>query len=335
MKKYLLAICIPTYNRSKYLKGLLENISSELKKCNNSVDIQIVIVDGHSSDDTEAMVTTFKIECEIKYYRREVEVGVDKDIMKCVELADAQYCWLFSDDDLFTDGAIKYLFSVLKKENKLSGCFCNRIPFDFKMERKVAEIKDWPGKKFKDNQLFVDKSECIKNIGMDYGFLSSQVINRSIWQKAVEDEDFGNLFKRYYLMVDTIFKMMNKNCRWLYIHQPLLKQRTGNDTLLNKEGVIKRQTVEHVNLGEILNLHYDCDSVEHYLFRKKMVNRLPRALANLKSQNISYSIQYYLFKLLYKKYKRYYRFWVRVVPIFLMPNIFLLFVKKFYFKYLV
>ena len=224
---------------------------------------------------------------------------------------------------------------VLRKEKDLSGCFCNRIPFDFKLERKVAEINDWPGKIIKSNQLFVEKSECIRNIGMDYGFLSSQVINRSIWQKVVEDEDFGDLFESYYLMVHIIFKMMNENCRWLYIHQPLLKQRTGNDTLLNKEGVIKRQTVEHVNLEKILSLHYDHGSEEHYVFCKKMVNRLPRAVANLKSQNISYSIQVYLFKLLYKKYKRYSRFWYLVIPVFLMPNIFFLYVKKFYFKYLI
>ena len=335
MKNYLLAICIPTFNRSKYLKGLLENISSELEKYNNSVDIQIVIVDGHSSDNTEDIVNAFKIRCELKYYRREKEVGIDKDIIKCVELSDAKYCWLFSDDDMFTDGAINYLLSVLRKEKDFSGCFCNRIPFDFKLERKVAEINDWPGNFFKKNQLFVGKSECIKNIGMDYGFLSSQVINRSIWQKVVEDEDFGDLFKSYYLMVHIIFKMMNENCRWLYIHQPLLKQRTGNDTLLNKEGVIKRQTVEHVNLEKILSLHYDDGSKEHYEFCKKMVNRLPRAVANLKSQNISYSIQVYLFKLHHKKYKKYYRFWYLVIPIFLIPNIFFLYVKKFYFKYMI
>jgi hypothetical protein len=203
------------------------------------------------------------------------------------------------------------------------------------LERKVAEINDWPGKIIKSNQLFVEKSECIRNIGMDYGFLSSQVINRSIWQKVVEDEDLGDLFKSYYLMVHIIFKMMNENCKWLYIHQPLLKQRTGNDTLLNKEGVIKRQTVEHVNLEKILSLHYDHGSEEHYAFCKKLVNRLPRAIANLKSQNISYSIQVYLFKLLHKKYKKYYRFWYLVIPIFLMPNIFFLYVKKFYFKYLI
>ena len=334
MQKYILSICIPTYNRSKYLKGLLENISLELEKYCNFDDIQIIIVDGHSDDDTEEMVNTFKMGCELKYYRRRVEVGVDKDIIKCVQLSDAEYCWLFSDDDRFTDGAISYLLGVLRKEKDLSGCFCNRVPFDFKLERKVAEVSEWPGKIFKKDRLFVEKSECIKNIGMDYGFLSAQVINRSVWKKAVGNEDYGDLYKSYYLMVHIIFKMMNENCRWLYIHRPLLMQRTGNDTLLNKEGVIKRQTVEHESFEKILNLHYDHGTEEHYVFFKKMVNRLPRVIANLKSQNINYRTQLKLIKLYYSKYNGYSLFWLKVIPIIFLPNIMFKVLKKAYFKYL-
>jgi abequosyltransferase len=335
MQKYLLAVCIPTYNRSKYLKGLLENISLELEKYDNFNDIQIIIVDGHSDDDTEEMINAFKIRCELKYYRRQAKEGIDKDIIKCVQLSDAEYCWLFSDDDRFTDGAISYLLGVLRKDHELSGCFCNRVSFDFTLERKVAEVNEWPGNILKKDRLFVEKSECIKNIGMDFGFISSQVVNSSRWKKAVGNEDYGDLYKSYYLMVHIIFKMMNEDCRWLYIHRPLVMQRTGNDTLLNKEGVIKRQTIEHESFEIILNYHYDQGAEEHYVFFKKMVTRLPRVVANLKSQKISYSTQVYLFKLLFKKYRRYSQFWYLVVPVFFIPNILFFYVKKFYFKYLV
>ena len=333
--KYLLSICIPTLNRSKYLKGVLENLLSEIERCKNPDEIQIVIVDGNSNDDTEEVANTFEIKCALKYFRREKKVGVDKDIMKCVELADGKYCWLFSDDDLFVDGAVQYLLDILRSEEPLSGCFCNRIPHDFKMERMVAEVNEWPGKVFNDNQLFLRKSDCIRNIGMDYGFLSSQVVNRSIWLKAFGSGDFGDLYKSYYLMVHIIFKMQNENCRWMYIHRPMLKQRTGNDTLLNNEGVIKRQKVEHENFEKILNLHYDRNSDEQFVFFKKLVKRIPRALANMKAQGISFPVQLSLFKLFYKKYKSYSRFWYLVVPIFFIPNILLMYVKKFYFRFLV
>jgi len=278
------------------------------------------------------MVKKLNFSCNYKYFKREVEVGVDRDILKTVELSDAEYCWLFSDDDQPTDGAINYLLKILKTEKKLTGCFCNRLSYDFKLEKKVAEVRNWPGKIFKNNKLFKSKSECIKNIGMDYGFLSTQIVNRSMWQAAVGNEDYGELYKCYYILVHIMFKMMNKDCQWLYIHHPLLKQRTGNDTLLNKEGVIKRQKVEHENFEKILKLHYDRNDEEYYVFFKKIVDRVPRALANMKAQNISSSTQIYLFGLFYKKYKRYPRYWYTIVPIFFIPNIILYYVKKFYFQ---
>lgn len=333
--KYLLAICIPTFNRSKYLKGLLENISLEITNYNLTNDLQVIIVDGMSNDDTDALVNSFKMRCNLKYYRRQTKEGIDKDIIKCVDLSDAEYCWLFSDDDRFTDGAISYLLDILRNERKISGCFCNRESFDFQLKRKVAEVNEWPGKIFTDNHLFIQKSECVKTIGMDFGFISSQVINRHLWLKAVGMEDYGDLYKSYYLMVHFIFKMMDEKCKWMYIHRPLVMQRTGNDTLLNKEGVIKRQNIEHESFETILQLHYDKGTEEYYVFFMKMVKRLPRVIANLKSQNIPYSIQVYLLKLFYKKYKKYSRFWFLVVPIFFMPNFLLLYIKKFYFKYLI
>ena len=134
-------------------------------------------------------------------------------------------------------------------------------------------------------------------------------------------------------MVHIFFRMMNKKFKWLYIHKQLIIQRTGNDTLLNNEGIIKRQNIEHESFEKILILHYKKNSEEKFLFFKKMVNRLPRALANLKSQNIPYSTQLYILKLLFKKYKKYFRFWYTVFPIFFIPNVFFYCLKYLYFRY--
>lgn len=331
--KYLLSICIPTLNRSAYLHGLLNNISQEITKYNLSNDLQIVIIDGNSNDDTESIVNSYDFKCNKKYFRRQVREGIDKDIIKSIELSDAEYCWLFSDDDLFTDGAINHVLDILKNEGKLSGCFCNRVSYDFQMKHKVAEINQWPGKVFNKNWLFTNKSECIKLIGMDFGFISSQIINRTKWLESLGHEDYGDLYKTYYFMIHIFFKMMNENFKWLYIQKELVMQRTGNDTLLNNEGVIKRQHIEHESFEKILNFHYKKKSIEYYLFFKKMVNRLPRALANLKSQNLSYSTQIYILRLYFKKYKNYFPFWYMVFPIFFIPNSFFKYLKYFYFKY--
>ena len=58
-KKPLLSICIPTYNREKYLKRLLDSIVSQ-KEFTDSDDVEIVIDDGPSKDNTEVLVQEYK-----------------------------------------------------------------------------------------------------------------------------------------------------------------------------------------------------------------------------------------------------------------------------------
>lgn len=332
----MLSICIPTYNRAVFLQGLLENIFSEMAYSEYLNDVQILVVDGNSSDNTSQIIEAFNGDGRrIKYYKREEKVGIDKDILKCIEISDGVYCWLLSDDDRLTTGAIKNLVNHLRNERDLTGCFVNRQPYDFLMKKKVVESKGWPGRLLMKDQIFIDKVECFNWIGMDFGFLSSQVVKRSEWQKVIEGDVFGELYNSYYLMAHIIFKMMDKKFKWLYISNPLVKQRTGNDSFLKRDGIMKRQLIEHNSFQIILDRHYHKESEVRKEFFRKMVKRLPRALANLKSQHIGYSLQFRLFKLYYDKYRQYPAFWIKVIPVFFVPNIIFNIVKKVYFKYLV
>ena len=57
---YKLSICIPTYNRAAYIGETLASIISQ-----SNDDIEIVIVDGASTDNTADVVTSFKVDLKI------------------------------------------------------------------------------------------------------------------------------------------------------------------------------------------------------------------------------------------------------------------------------
>jgi abequosyltransferase len=333
--KSLLSICIPTYNREVLLKGLIENILEEIENFKCHKDVQVVIVDGCSTDNTIQIVEEFSPRMNIKYFRRDNKEGIDKDILKCIEIASGEFCWLFSDDDRFMPGAINNVLNVLKKNTEITGCFCNRISYDSKMKKKVHETKSWPSEHFHEDKILTDKSECFKYLGMDLGFISSQIVNRAAWKNITIKENLDILCDTCYLMFHIIAKIMNDKFNWYYISTPLLKQRTGNDSFLKSKGVMNRQLIEHENFSKLVLLHYDKKSKEYYLFFKKMVNRLPRVIANLKSQKLDYVIQLKLITLLFKKYYYYPCFWLKTVPIFLLPNFLFIFIKKLYFNYII
>jgi len=104
--KYKLSICIPTYNRADYIGETLSSIISQ-----SGDDIEIVIVDGASTDNTEGVVNEFQGRFEnIHYHREKKNNGVDADLAKSVALAQGEYCWLMLSEFVmyFMNSQLKY-----------------------------------------------------------------------------------------------------------------------------------------------------------------------------------------------------------------------------------
>jgi abequosyltransferase len=332
MNTPILSICIPTFNRAEYLRGLLENIKNEVDDRIDSL-IEIVIVDGCSADHTKQVINIYENELNIRSYYRNQREGVDKDILKSVELALGKYCWLFSDDDRFAKNALHYVVASLNKNQEIKGLFCNRVSYDKELNKRVNEIRKWPCTRAAGEEYLASKSECFKRIGMDFGYISSQIINREAWNAVVRRYDPSRLNGSMYMMVDIIASMMNSEFTWAIINRPLVMQRTGNDSILAGKGIVRRQQIEHNGFSAIINLHFERHNKEYRVFNNKMIGRLPRVIANIKSQKIEYSKQLEIFRLHIKKYHQYPVYWIKTLPIMLMPNALFTLVKRLYFRY--
>jgi abequosyltransferase len=319
-------------NRAEYLEGLLENIRCQINGRIQDI-VEIVIVDGCSTDNTKQVIEDYKDRLNITALSQNSKMGIDKDILKCIELASGKYCWLLSDDDRLCDQAIPYVIEVLDKAGEVTGIFCNRIPFNKEMTKRVNEVRQWPCRIALDVEQISSKSECFKRIGMDFGYLSSQIVRRKAWNTAISDYDTAMLDGCMYLMVDIIARMMNDLFNWKIIHRPLIKQRTGNDSILARNGIVQRQRIEHNGFEKIISLHYRKNERVYRIFNNKIISRLPRAIANIKAQNIPYSEQRSIYFLHIEKYYSYPAYWLTVLPVILIPNVVFIAVKRIYFRY--
>ena len=112
-----LSICIPTLNRGGFIGQTLASIVGQWQE-----GVEVVIVDGGSTDDTAQVVSSYQREHPaIRYVRRGASTkgpsneGFDRDCDHAVELADGEYCWLMTDDDLLMPGAIARVLSEAHK----------------------------------------------------------------------------------------------------------------------------------------------------------------------------------------------------------------------------
>ena len=186
MNSPLLTICIATYNRANYIAETMESIIPQLAD-----DVELLIVDGASTDNTEEVVRRYAcLDPRVRYVRLPIKGGVDQDYCKSVELARGEYCWLFTDDDLLKAGAVPAVRSAINAGNCL--IVVNSEVRDNELgtilnPRKIIAYRD---KIFASNEM----ESLFMNALNHLSFIGAVVIKRSIWLSRESEPFFGSEF---------------------------------------------------------------------------------------------------------------------------------------------
>lgn len=107
-----LSICIPTYNRARYLRELLPAILDRV----DVGEVEVVVSDNASTDDTAEYLRTIK-HPDLRWWTNEENIGGDRNFLKCVAEARGEYVWLFGDDDIMPAGAVGRVVDFLGRHN--------------------------------------------------------------------------------------------------------------------------------------------------------------------------------------------------------------------------
>ncbi len=118
-----LSICIPTYNRATHLANCLNSIIS--CSLNSDIAFQICISDNHSTDDTESVVKHAQSFIDIKYHKNEINIGMSRNFLKVVSMADNDFVWMIGDDDLLLLDSITRLNKILIEHPSVDFIYVN------------------------------------------------------------------------------------------------------------------------------------------------------------------------------------------------------------------
>lgn len=214
-KPVTLSVCIATLNRAAFIGETLESIVSQATD-----EVEIVIVDGGSSDNTTEVVARFLDRgVPVRYHRLERKGGVDRDYDLAVSLAEGRYCWLFPDDDLLEPGAIARVLEAVGSGFTLvivnSSVWTkeysriiekSRLPF--------PEDRTYPAEDLV--RLFVDTAAYLSYIG-------GVVIRKDAWLERERERYYGTEFIHF----GVIFQARLPGPA-LAIGEPLIRIRFAN-----------------------------------------------------------------------------------------------------------
>ena len=235
-----LSFCIPTYNRANFLKDTLESIISQATE-----EIEIVIVDGASTDNTSEIVALFQKQfSNILYHKGIQNMGVDRDMATSVELARGEYCWLMSSDDLVKKDAVAKVLSEIKSEAEIY--LCNTTLADALLNP-IRDANFLSNKRNSDVFVISDKLELMRYFNFAstlhtlFSYMSVLIFNRNRWCQIGFNESFNG---SYYAHVYILFSFVKKKCTLVYIPSPLIVCRGGNDSF-SHQGLLKRYLIDY------------------------------------------------------------------------------------------
>jgi glycosyltransferase involved in cell wall biosynthesis len=111
----LLTIAIPVYNSEKYIQKTLTSVLNQFEQTHTS-QIQIVIVDNGSSDQTLAVIEKMVFPCDIKVIKNLVNRGRDFSFDKCGLESDGKYIWFLGSQDVLLPNSLKIVLEVLSEK---------------------------------------------------------------------------------------------------------------------------------------------------------------------------------------------------------------------------
>jgi abequosyltransferase len=221
MHSLKLSVCIATLNRAQFIGDTLESII-----CQATDEVEIVILDGASTDDTEDVVHRYRKRFpRLRYFRQNTNSGVDRDFAEAVRLAQGEYCWLFSDDDIMKAGAIRAVLDGIKAQFPLIIVNAEVRNGNLSLLLEPERLRFSSDRVYESNEIHL----LLADVGNYLTFIGSVVIMRELWNAREKERYFGSFF----IHVGVIFQGPLPD-KTLIIARPLISIRYGNALWLDK-----------------------------------------------------------------------------------------------------
>jgi glycosyltransferase involved in cell wall biosynthesis len=299
--KPLLTIAIPTCGRAHYLDRLLDVLLEQMR---GETRVELLVSDNASADKTRELITTYKERgLAIRYIRNEYNLGADRNILQCYELASGKYVWIFSDDDLIAPDTLKRVLDALSTQ--LYDLVCIRVYFfqgDYLRHRKFTLTPD----------LDLTRAEDLaRHVHVLFTFISGIIVDKERIS-SMPHRPFDSLLDTNLAQLGPFYTALNHHRRSLLISDPLIAGTS------NKNVAYALYSIFGTNLAKITDEWIENRSVRSAIINGMLQKFFPAWILMTRKSQAS-SIPEDPNEILRTCYGNYFRYWIFDYPIYALP----------------
>jgi len=217
-QRSLLTIAIPTYNRSQFLRELLDSLRGQIA---GEERVSLLISDNASSDDTEAVVEEERRRgTRLEYIRNPSNIGSDGNFLQCYERSEGKYVWMISDDDLLRPGAVAKVLSHLEKD-EYDLVFVSSSGF----EADPCVVSTGPSQS--KPVVCLNSIEFLRRVHIFITLISCNIINKDRVE-AVGHKPLSMLINSGLIQLGWTYTALKAHRKSLFVQESLVCYRLGN-----------------------------------------------------------------------------------------------------------
>lgn len=221
----VLSVCIPTYNRIKFLEPTLTAVVKALLPFKDEVELWVSDNCSEVSCETVVREIEKKHGLQINFVRQKENIGLEPNVKFLIENSSGDYIHILGDDDR----PVQWFYAIFMPymRTRKYGMICNQVVSadvaDTELRMKTVPfgdvINELPPDEFLEKSIFI------------HGLLSSVIISREAWNAAPLD------YEPRYFIYQTLAREchgvlnLGRPCIWAPV--PMLIQHVNYTTFEN------------------------------------------------------------------------------------------------------
>jgi glycosyltransferase involved in cell wall biosynthesis len=252
MTSPLVSICIPVYNREKFIE---ETVMSALMQSYSN--IEVVVVDNNSEDGTYEILKKLKNKYNsLKIFKNNTNIGPVKNWERCIELSEGQYVKLLYSDDILESTCIEKSIKPLMRGGDIA--FVNTSVRMIDSSGRPICINNYFKKsgKYK-SEIFIEQSILLKKISAS---ASHALFRRADLSEFVNPKIVSKLddnFEQHAIGIDIVmFLMISKKYKhFYYINEILVNYRSHSESITDSTDKSKLKYLKLAAIAYFVEKH--------------------------------------------------------------------------------